>query len=82
MMSDLTVPRDEVEAYSYVAVAQGSKRHNMAKVYAGFYKYNDETVPPEKQQRIPMITIVKCGTPEEASAPNQVIEVSVIHKSF
>ena len=69
MMSDLTVPRDEVEAYSYVAVAQGSKRHNMAKVYAGFYKYNDETVPPEKQQRIPMITIVKCGTPEEASAP-------------
>ena len=47
MMSDLTVPRDEVEAYSYVAVAQGSKRHNMAKVYAGFYKYNDETVPPE-----------------------------------
>ena len=35
-MSDLTVPRDEVEAYSYVAVAQGSKRHNMAKVYAGF----------------------------------------------
>ena len=82
MMSDLTVPRDEVEAYSYVAVAQGSKRHNMAKVYAGFYKYNDETVPPEKQQRIPMITIVKCGTLKKPVHQNQVIEVSVIHKSF
>ncbi|CAI5757099.1 unnamed protein product [Candida verbasci] len=69
MMSDFTIPRDEVEAYSYVAVAQGSKRHNMAKVYGGFYKYNDETVPPEKQQRVPMITIVKCGTPEEQGAP-------------
>ncbi|EMG46070.1 CHS3 Chitin synthase 3 [Candida maltosa Xu316] len=69
MMSDLTIPKEEVQAYSYVAVAQGSKRHNMAKVYAGFYKYNDDTVPPEKQQRIPMITVVKCGTPEEASSP-------------
>jgi len=69
MMSDLTVPRDEVQAYSYVAVAQGSKRHNMAKVYAGFYNYNDETVPPEKQQRVPMLTVVKCGTPEEANMP-------------
>ncbi|KAG5420962.1 CHS3 [Candida metapsilosis] len=69
MMSDLTVPRDEVEPYSYVAVAQGSKRHNMAKVYGGFYNYNDDTVPPEKQQRVPMLTIVKCGTPEEANMP-------------
>jgi chitin synthase len=68
MMQDFTVPVDEVKAYSYVAVAQGSKRHNMAKVYAGFYKYNDETVPPEKQQRVPVINIVKCGTPDEASS--------------
>lgn len=66
MMNDFAVPVDEVKPYSYVAVAQGSKRHNMAKVYAGFYKYNDETVPPEKQQRVPVITIVKCGTPDEA----------------
>ncbi|KAG7660661.1 CHS3 [[Candida] subhashii] len=69
MMSDFTIPREEVKPYSYVAVAQGSKRHNMAKVYAGFYKYDDATVPQEKQQRVPMITIVKCGTPEEAGAP-------------
>lgn len=68
MMTDFTVPRDEVEPHSYVAVAQGSKRHNMAKVYAGFYKYDESTVPAEKQQRVPIITIVKCGTPEEAGA--------------
>ncbi|EGW32468.1 chitin-UDP acetyl-glucosaminyl transferase 3 [Spathaspora passalidarum NRRL Y-27907] len=68
MMQDLTIPKDEVKAYSYVAVAQGSKRHNMAKVYAGFYKYDDDTIPQDKQQRVPMITIVKCGAPEEAGA--------------
>lgn len=69
MMTDFAIEPEEVKPYSYVAVAQGSKRHNMAKVYGGFYKYNDETVPPEQQQRIPIITIVKCGTPEEASLP-------------
>jgi chitin synthase len=66
MMKDLAVPADEVQAFSYVAIATGYKRHNMAKVYAGFYDYNDKTVPPEKQQRVPMICIVKCGTPREA----------------
>lgn len=65
MMEDFVVSPDQVEPHSYVAVASGSKRHNMAKVYAGFYKYNDSTVPFEKQQRVPMITIVKCGTPDE-----------------
>lgn len=68
MMTDFTIPREEVQPYSYVAVAQGSKRHNMAKVYAGFYKYNDELIPVEKQQRVPVLTIVKCGTPDEAGA--------------
>lgn len=66
LMTDFCVPREDVQPFSYIAVAQGSKRHNMAKVYAGFYKYDDNTVPPEKQQRVPVITIVKCGTPEEA----------------
>lgn len=68
MMSDFVVQIDEVKPFSYVAVAQGTKRHNMAKIYAGFYKYNDETVPEKKQQRVPMIAIVKCGTPDEAGA--------------
>lgn len=70
MMRDLVVPADEVQAYSYVAVASGSKRHNMAKVYAGFYDYGETSiVPPEKQQRVPMLLVVKCGTPDEAKAP-------------
>ena len=68
MLRDHAVLPDEVEAFSYVAVASGSKRHNMAKVYAGFYDYGeDSTIPPEKQQRVPMVVVVKCGTPDEAS---------------
>ncbi|PTU23961.1 hypothetical protein P175DRAFT_0489137 [Aspergillus ochraceoroseus IBT 24754] len=68
MMRDPIIPVDEVEAFSYVAVATGSKRHNMAKVYAGFYDYGQDSVfPPEKQQRVPMMIIVKSGTPAEAT---------------
>ncbi|KAB8273204.1 chitin synthase-domain-containing protein [Aspergillus minisclerotigenes] len=67
MMRDPVVPMDEVQPFSYVAVATGSKRHNMAKVYAGFYDYGETSViPPEKQQRVPMMIVVKCGTPSEA----------------
>ncbi|OJJ46146.1 hypothetical protein ASPZODRAFT_16743 [Penicilliopsis zonata CBS 506.65] len=68
MMRDHVVAPEEVQAFSYVAVASGSKRHNMAKVYCGFYDYGETSpVPPEKQQRVPMMIIVKCGTPEEAA---------------
>lgn len=68
MMKDHAIPPDEVAPFSYVAVASGSKRHNMAKVYAGFYDYGaDSAIPPEKQQRVPMMCVVKCGTPEEAN---------------
>lgn len=69
MMKDFAEPYEQVQPYSYVSVVSGSKRHNMAKVYAGFYKYDNNTMDPSKQQRVPMITIVKCGTPDEASAP-------------
>ncbi|CRG91673.1 chitin synthase [Talaromyces islandicus] len=70
MMHDFVVPPEEVQPYSYVAVASGSKRHNMAKIYAGFYDYGQTSiVPPEKQQRVPMMVIVKCGTPAEAKLP-------------
>ncbi|KAI8068322.1 chitin synthase-domain-containing protein [Gongronella butleri] len=65
MMRDLLVPADQVEAHPYVAIADGKKRTNYAKVYAGFYKYNDDTVDPSLQTRVPMITLVKCGSPEE-----------------
>ncbi|ORX43850.1 hypothetical protein DM01DRAFT_253733 [Hesseltinella vesiculosa] len=67
MMRDLLTPADQVEAQPYVAIADGKKRTNFAKVYAGFYKFNDDTVDPSLQQRVPMITLVKCGSPAEAN---------------
>ena len=67
MMGDHAILPDEVREFSYVAVASGSKRHNMAKVYAGFYDYGENSViPSTKQQRVPMMIVVKCGTPDEA----------------
>lgn len=65
MMEDFVIPKEQVTAYPYVAIAVGAKRHNMAKIYAGFYKYDESTIPAENQQRVPIITIVKCGTAEE-----------------
>ncbi|CEL54318.1 chitin synthase [Rhizoctonia solani AG-1 IB] len=66
MMTDLVVPREEVEPHSYVAIAHGHKRHNMAKVYAGFYKYDSATVERSKQQKVPIVLVAKCGNPLEA----------------
>ncbi len=67
MMGDHSILPDEVQAFSYVAVASGSKRHNMAKVYSGFYSYGEDSrLPVNKQQRVPMMVVVKCGTPDEA----------------
>ncbi|KAL9026423.1 MAG: hypothetical protein Q9196_004910 [Gyalolechia fulgens] len=69
MMGDHAVLPDEVQAFSYVAVASGSKRHNMAKVYSGFYDYGENSaIPMDRQQRVPMMVVVKCGTPDEATA--------------
>ncbi|KAI9843582.1 MAG: Chitin synthase, class 3 [Thelocarpon superellum] len=68
MLKDHAVLPEEVQAFSYVAVASGSKRHNMAKVYAGFYDYGEHSaIPGEKQQRVPMMVVVKCGTEDEAA---------------
>ena len=67
MLGDHAILLEEVQAFSYVAVASGSKRHNMAKVYAGFYDYGENSViPRNKQQKVPMMVLVKCGTPDEA----------------
>ena len=66
MMKDHIVPPKDVKTFSYVAVATGAKRHNMAKIFAGFYDYGENSIiPPEKQQRVPMLIIAKWGTPEE-----------------
>ncbi|KIX01360.1 uncharacterized protein Z518_09085 [Rhinocladiella mackenziei CBS 650.93] len=68
MMGDFVVLPEDVQAFSYVAVSSGSKRHNMAKVYAGFYDYGPKSrIDPTKQQRVPMMVVVKCGTPDEAT---------------
>lgn len=68
MMKDHAVLPHEVQAYSYVAVASGSKRHNMAKIYSGFYDYGEDSrIASDKQQRVPMMCVVKCGTPDEAT---------------
>ncbi|KFZ18787.1 hypothetical protein V502_03937 [Pseudogymnoascus sp. VKM F-4520 (FW-2644)] len=68
MMKDHSVLPEDVPAFSYVAVASGSKRHSMAKVYSGFYDYGaDSAIPLDRQQRVPMMCLVKCGTPDEAS---------------
>ncbi|ORX96212.1 hypothetical protein K493DRAFT_217906 [Basidiobolus meristosporus CBS 931.73] len=68
MIQDFVISPENVQPFSYVAIADGSKRHNMAKVYAGYYKFDHRTVPLARQQRVPMILIAKCGTPEEASS--------------
>lgn len=67
MMTDFVISPHEVEPHSYVAIADGHKRHNMAKVYAGFYDYDDATVERSKQQRVPVVLVAKCGNPLEAN---------------
>lgn len=43
MMKEFVVSSRNVELHLYVAIANGYKRHNMAKVYAGFYDYDGVT---------------------------------------
>ncbi|PVU89161.1 hypothetical protein BB561_005510 [Smittium simulii] len=65
MMRDFAIPPDRIKAYSYVAVASGVKRHNMAKVYCGFYAPNQNSPDSAQNSRVPMILIVKCGIESE-----------------
>ena len=65
MMKEFVIAPSDVEAHSYVAIADGHKRHNMAKVYAGFYDYDDATTERSKQQRVPIVLVAKCGNPHE-----------------
>ncbi|KAH9081758.1 glycosyltransferase family 2 protein [Lactarius deliciosus] len=67
MMKEFVIEPEDVEAHSYVAIADGHKRHNMAKVYAGFYDYDDHTVEKSKQQRVPVVLVAKTGNPLEAT---------------
>ncbi|KAI9321358.1 chitin synthase-domain-containing protein [Dichotomocladium elegans] len=56
-MMDLDPTMNNPKPCSYLAVADGEKQLNMAKVYAGHYK------------GVPCVTIVKCGTEEEQKGP-------------
>ncbi|GAA5975681.1 hypothetical protein JCM10908_005240 [Rhodotorula pacifica] len=69
MMKEFIVQPAEVEPQSYVAIADGHKRHNMAKVFAGYYDYDDNTVEKSKQQRVPMLLVAKVGNPAEQRDP-------------
>ncbi|ORZ39097.1 chitin synthase-domain-containing protein [Catenaria anguillulae PL171] len=60
MEKDPTFP-EVPKPYSYVAIADGAKRHNMAAVHAGYYNYEGH--------RVPMVVVVKCGGPEEKDLP-------------
>ncbi|KAJ2207005.1 Chitin synthase, class 5, partial [Coemansia sp. RSA 520] len=66
MMTDFVIPPDRVQPYSYVAISQGAKRHNMAKLYAGYYSPNENSPKHARENKVPMVLVVKCGTPEEA----------------
>ncbi|KAI9313485.1 chitin synthase-domain-containing protein [Dichotomocladium elegans] len=50
-----------VEPREYIAVANGAKMYNRAKVYAGHYVC--------KGHKVPMILVVKCGNPDEDGKP-------------
>ncbi|KAI7864899.1 chitin synthase-domain-containing protein [Spinellus fusiger] len=56
-MMDIDPTMANPEPQAYLAVASGEKQLNMAKVYAGHYR------------GVPCITVVKCGTSEEANGP-------------
>jgi chitin synthase len=66
MMKNFIIPPEQVQAHSYVAIADGTKRHNMAKVYAGYYNSNNNA-DDANAPLVPMVTIVKCGAPAEAN---------------
>ena len=51
----------EPEPMSYLAVADGAKQHNKAKVYVAWYNH--------KGRSVPTILIVKCGLPNETVKP-------------
>ncbi|ORX77462.1 fungal chitin synthase, partial [Basidiobolus meristosporus CBS 931.73] len=66
MLGDEIVPFSQVQPYAYVAIADGRKRHNTAKIYAGHYQY--EQSASAGISKVPMIVIVKCGAPEEVGS--------------
>ncbi|KAL4401910.1 chitin synthase [Malassezia pachydermatis] len=50
-----------VEPRSFLSLGEGTKQHNMAKVYSGLYEHAGHLVP--------YLVIAKCGRPEEHARP-------------
>jgi chitin synthase len=65
VLSILGVEMNDVEemhpALDYVAIGEGSKQHNKARIYSGFYSI--------QARSIPFIVVVKCGTDAETTRP-------------
>ncbi|KAI8802010.1 chitin synthase-domain-containing protein [Cladochytrium replicatum] len=57
IVQDPTIPAPEPR--SYLAIADGAKQHNMAKVYVGHYIHIGRAIP--------IVVLVKCGPPEEST---------------
>ncbi|KAJ1562705.1 hypothetical protein HK405_008904, partial [Cladochytrium tenue] len=49
---------------SYIAVAEGTKSHNMARVYGGHYNY-------AAGGSVPILAVIKCGTESEEAEEGQ-----------
>lgn len=54
-------PNLDPEPLSFLSVGEGSKQHNMGKIYSGLYEYNGHVVP--------YIVVVKVGKPTERQRP-------------
>jgi chitin synthase len=68
-------------SHSYIAIGEGSKRYNRARVYAGFYVKDGS--------RVPAVVVVKCGGEQESNdakpgnrgkRDSQMILMSFFHK--
>lgn len=63
------VSPSDVALMPYIAVAHGAKRYNLAKIYAGHYKYKGDNKLAEYPDPVPIICIVKCGDEWEEKHP-------------
>ncbi|KAJ1953958.1 hypothetical protein EC988_002698, partial [Linderina pennispora] len=52
-------PEYDPPGRDYLAIAEGSRRHNICKVYSGLYEFEGHVVP--------FMVVVKVGTPDETS---------------
>lgn len=54
-------PNVDAEPLSFLSLGEGTKQHNMGKVFSGLYETSGHVVP--------YIVVVKCGKPSEKSRP-------------